>query len=149
MRFFYTLLIGLLIFNSMIIAFAVFFPQSDEHRHADDMTDTDFAEGPTKGVWQRIAGLDSTGGAGVAVAIGSFVGMALVGWITKQYALFLGVGVYISTVALIWADTSGIISRLTSDYAVVSDIMIIITIGLTALFIFSIIEMFNAQKGVN
>jgi len=137
----------------MIIAFAAFFPQSDEAQHADENISANFTGGPTEGVWQRISGIDKMKDAdslgSILVALGSIIGSAIAGYITKQYALFLGVGIYISTVALIWTGTAPVIESLIKPYDFISEMLVIITIALTALFIFSIIEMFNAQKGVN
>ena len=144
MRFIYLVLLGLIIFNGVIIAFSDFFPLANQDVHAVNVTDEygdsygNLNQGLFGSVW---ADAISVGGAVFGLAI-------LLGVLAKQVALFAGIGGFIAVLCGLWSATNGIVTNIT-NYPVVNTLVTIIIIVIGIIAVFSVIEMLNAQGGVN
>lgn len=143
MRFIYVVLLGLIIFNGTLLLFADLFPSSTEEDHAVDVSDelgsySDVGEGL----------LENVVGGGLTVSVSIFAVSAIIGVITKQLGLFIGIGAFAAVVGGLWAATSSIIFNI-GDYPIVSGLITLITIAIGVVFVFSVIDLLTAQRGVN
>lgn len=145
MRFIYVLLLGLVIFNGMLIVFANagFFPDATELDKAEDVFE---GQSDYKGLSAGLLGTMIGGGLTTAGLI--FTGSVLLGVLSKQVGLFLGIGAFASVVGGLWAATYRVIFDI-GEYQVVDELLLLLTISIGIVFVFSTIEMLNAQKGVN
>lgn len=150
MRNIYFILLGLIIFNGVLIALAGFFPYSiyETETVAYNVTN---AYGETYGSMdQGIFGLmfNTITGSALTTGIAIFGVAILAGVLSKQVALFIGIGAFISVLCTTWVVVNGIVTKL-ANYAIVNTLvtLIIIAIGFVALL--SVVEMLNAQGGVN
>lgn len=145
MRFIYKILIGLILFNGILIAFSDFFPESTESEHAIDVADTEsisdygnLNQGLFGSMWTD------------ALAVGGSVfGLAiLMGVLAKQVALFAGIGAFMAVLTGLWSATNGVVTKLV-DYPIVNSVVTLIIIVIGIISVFSVIEMLNAQRGAD
>ena len=145
MRFIYKVLIGLVIFNGMVLALTSFFPYTLEAEHATDIvqdSNLDGYESLSPAIFSSIWGQAG------AVALGIFVGSLAIAIISQQYALFIGIGAFISFITMIWSLTSSIVLKM-GNYPIVNSILTIILICIGIISVLSIVEMLNAQRGAD
>lgn len=145
MRFIYKILIGLIIFNGVLILFAGFFPDATESGYATNVTDEDAISGYGN-INQGLFGSMWTTAVGVGGAI--FLASIVLSILTHQYALFMSVGGFIAILSALWSITSGIITKIT-DYQIVSGLVTIIIIVIGIIAVLSVVEMLNAQRGAD
>lgn len=145
MRFIYKILIGLIIFNGVLIAFSPFFPASTESKHAIDVTgDDDITQygGLDQGLFGDVWG--------TALSVGGVVFGAslLLGVLAKQVALFVGIGAFIAIITGLWSITNGVVVRLV-NYPIVNTLVTLIIIIIGIVGVLSVVEMLNAQRGAD
>ena len=145
MRFIYKLLIGLLIFNSMLLLFAPFFPVGTTtlSESATNITsDSEFTSYQNIGSANMIGNMIITGG-------GVFAGAIVLGLLTQQLGLFIGAGSFIALIAALWRGASGVIVpilQIANNWIVMAMYSLItIIIGIVA--VIAVVEMFTAQQG--
>lgn len=143
MKFIYVVLLGLIIFNGTILLFADFFPDNTEVDHAVDV-ETELSEYGNVGEDM----LSTFVGNGLTTSLAIFSGAIVVGLLTKQLGLFIGIGAFASVVGGLWASTSSIIFNI-NDNSIVSGLITLITIAIGIVFIFSVVDMLTGQRSVN
>jgi len=145
MRFLYKLLLGLIIFNAMLILFSGYFPDSGQETYATTPDDgyTGYKSFQNANIFSTMW----TSGLTTGVAV---FGMALLfGVLAKQVALFAGIGAFIAVFTGLWAGASGVIFNMTNAYPMVHGLAIIITICIGVIAVFSVVEMLNGQRGMD
>lgn len=132
------ILLGLVAFNAMLVLFADFFPNVQENPIA---VDTELSE---------YRGLTSWSGIYNVILAGAGVfGLSLViGALTKNLTLWIGVGAFMSFIVGLWTATSEVMSNIV-NYPIVHDLYITICILIGIVATASVIEMFTAQQGAN
>jgi len=147
MRFLYKVLIGLIIFNGVLILFSDFFPYSGEGEQAYDVlkegeegfeSEYKLDEGLFGGVLT-----DAVGVAGTVLASAVIIGI-----LSHQVTLFVGVGAFIAVVSGLWVTTNGVLTKL-ANYPIVNGLVTIITIVIGILAVLTVVEIFTAQRGVD
>ena len=145
MRFIYKILFGLIIFNALIILFSGFFVGTLETDKAVDVAGNstlsqykDVDQGLFSNMWTN------------ALLVGSavFSLSILLGVLAKQVALFAGIGAFVALVTSVYSSVNSVIGGL-GDYPIVSGLITIVTIVIGLIAVFSVIEMLNAQRGVD
>lgn len=145
MRFIYKVLIGLIIFNGVIIAFSSFFPDASESEHAIDVT----GDSSISGYGTIDQGLFGSMVADCIAVGGAVFGLNLLaGILTHQVGLFMGIGAFIAVLSALWSATNGVITSLI-DYPIVNSLVTIIIIVIGVIAVFSVVEMLNAQRGAD
>jgi hypothetical protein len=144
MRFIYVILIGLIVFNGLLIVFTPLFPGNTYSDSAIDVEDE-------LSGYEDFSGslLSTLIGNAWAVGIGIFTFTTIIGALTGHLGLFMGVGAFVSVVCGLWYTTMGVIGSITAEYEIVSSIVSIITICIGVIFVFSVVELFTGQKAVN
>lgn len=143
MRFIYIILLGMLIFNGMIIIFSPYFPA--ESLVSSGATDPSSSDSPTS-QYMNITNKDTivsiiTAGGGI------FVGAVVLAVVTKNI-VWIGAGAFVAFIVGLWAGISnpitGILSYFShSGVSLYSLFLICLGIVITA----SVIEMFVQQRG--
>ncbi|RLG44515.1 MAG: hypothetical protein DRN81_04400 [Thermoproteota archaeon] len=146
MRFIYVVLLGLIIFNGVIIAMSPFFPASlDTDEHAVDIRGNE-----TIGAYNTLSPslFSNIWLQALSVAGAVFIGAIVIAVLSQQYALFIGIGGFIAIVSGLWSVTNGIILKMSNSIYVNTLLqIIIICIGIIA--VFSMVEMLNSQRGAD
>jgi len=144
MRFIYKMLLGLILFNAMLVIFAYFFPMSPATGH-DISGDTTYSNYGNIG-----SGLFNNMYTN-AVATGGIVfgGSILVGIFTGSLNLWIGIGAIVSVFVALWNMSWGTIQNLTSSYPVVNDLIVVMSIVIGILAVISIAEVLTAQRGAD
>lgn len=145
MRFIYKLLIGLLIFNSMLLLFAPFFPApatTPSESAVNITSDSDFTSYQNIGSANMIGNMILTGG-------GVFAGAIVLGLLTRQLGLFIGAGSFIALISGLWVGASGVIVpilQMANNWIILAMYSLInIIIGIIA--VIAVVEMFTGQQG--
>ena len=145
MRFVYKILIGLLIFNSMLLLFAPFFPVETTtiSESATNITsDSEFTSYQNIGSAGMIGNMILTGG-------GVFAGAIVLGLLTQQLGLFIGAGSFIALISGLWVGASGVIVPILqiADNWIVMAMYSLITVIIGIVAVIAVVEMFTAQQG--
>jgi hypothetical protein len=152
MRFIYVVLIGLVVFNAMLMLFASSFNQ----RSGLDDVGVDTAStlddyGDIANAMSFIGGLINW-----PLFIGMFTGFLAAGFLnrfaggTYSTTLILGVGLFASIISSLWFKTFETINQITGQYGdMLNGIVAIITIAIGLLVVFTVTEFFTGQQGAN
>ena len=145
MRFIYKLLIGLIIFNSMLLLFAGFFPVETTtiSESATNITsDSDFTSYQNIGSASTIGNMILTGG-------GVFAGAVVLGILTQQLSIFIGAGSFIGLITALWVGASGVIVPILqmADNWIVLAMYSLITVIIGIVAVIAVVEMFAGQQG--
>ena len=140
MKFIYYVLLGLVAFNAMLVLFAGFFPNVQVN--PVDVT--------VNATFSPYSGLTSWNGIYSVVAAGAGVfGVSLIiGALTKNLALWTGIGAFMSFIVGLWTATTEVMSNIT-NYPLVHDLYIVVCILIGIVATASVIEMFTGQQGGN
>jgi hypothetical protein len=146
MRFLYKMLIGLILFNSMLMTFSYFFPMSNieskAHNITGDPTYTSYGNMET-GIFKNMY-MSALASGGVI-----FLGSILIGAFTGSFNLWVGIGAVVSIFVGLWNMSWGVIKGLTDSYPVVKDLVFIMSIIIGILAVMSIAEILTAQRGAD
>lgn len=145
MRFIYKLLIGLLIFNSMLLLFASFFPVETTtlSESATNITsDSEFTS------YEQIGSADMIGDM-IITSGGVFFGALVLGFLTRQLGLFIGAGSFIALISGLWVGVAGVIVPILqiADNWIILAMYSLITIIIGIVAVISVVEMFTGQQG--
>lgn len=143
MRFIYIFLIGLVVFNGVLIGISGFFPGTTEDEKATDVVNEDLGSdylsmdtGLFADIWAQA----------LFVSGSIFLVSTVLAVISQQYALFMGIGAFIAIISGLWSITSGVILKI-SNSTYVNSLIWIVFLAIGILTVFSVIEMLNAQRG--
>ena len=131
-------LLGLVAFNAMLVLFADFFPNVQENPIA---VDTEFSQYEGLTSWSGIYNV-------ILAGAGVFGLSLIIGALTKNLTLWIGVGAFMSFIVGLWTATSIVMSNIT-DYPLVHDLYIVVCILIGIVATASVIEMFTGQTGGN
>lgn len=146
MKFLYKIVLGLMLFNSILLLFSGFFPTDTDQYDAINITgDSDYQDYKITGGFFSF-GLDSiTLGAGAFAVFFSF-GL-LASWAMKS-PVPIGAGLFSGLIAGLYVGPAVVIYNLT-DNIIVTGIIGIISIAIGVLAFIAIIEMFSGTGGAN
>ena len=150
MRFIYKILIGLLIFNSMLCLLGVFFTVDNQLPssgvNAKNITGDATISGESYGDVFNLGNLfsfDKAGGIlfGLSLSVGVFAA-----WIIKS-PIPIGAGLFSGFILLLYTNTAGVLNTLTpSGNWVITGLITLIGIIIAILAGFTIIDMFSGQQ---
>jgi len=146
MKFLYKVILGLLLFNSILLLFSGFFPTDTSQYNAINITeDADYNEYKITG---DIFKLDSYG---IYLGVGSVISFTLIG-VIAAYAFRspvpVGAGLFSSLVSSLWISTSSVLSSLNlTSNPIISGMISLIGICIGVLCFIAIIEMFSGTGG--
>ena len=144
MRMIYKILMGMILFNSMLIMFSPFFPSTGLEEKASD-TSTTYAEyEPTNPA--TLLGLIFS--ANAVAAMGVIGGISIIATLVSKSLVPLGVGAFAAIVTGMYIGASNIFLNLT-DSPTVNGLVTIIGIMIGILTVFTAAEAVMGQQGVN
>ena len=149
MKFIYTLLIGLVLFNGFLLVFSVFFPQDPafgpegiSKENIANVTGNETVSGYRKGIINLegiavdlfLAGATTM----TAVIIAAIAGTLLGGG--SNFPLWVGIGLMVGIISSLWLITTKIFTPMV-NYPVVREIYTIITVVIGILVILGLVDM--------
>lgn len=144
MRFIYLLLLGLVIFQGMLVTLSPFFPGATEHEYSMDVQ-SELQEYGNLSSSQMFSSMWAT----ALTAGGAIFGVSLlIGVFSRNLPLFAGIGAFIGLLTGLWVSTASILTPITS-YPYVSGLFAIITIATGIIATFSVVEMLTGQGRVS
>jgi len=165
MRFIYTILLGMVIFQGMLIVLSPVFPTGSTNV-GDYAVDPGDIETDPSGDYSY----DSTKFKDVS-NVGDIILSSFTNWYTlaiiaafvaasgvtgaflggvRNVPMALGVGLFIGVIASIWNSTIGYVTNLTNNNVYISGVFTITTVGIGILIVFLVAEFFMGQtQGVN
>lgn len=147
MRFLYKILIGLIIFNGVLVLFgSEFFPHTTYDEKAVDVVNTTEVSGFRTLDQYLFEDAWSTAG---TVGLAIFGVSLVIGYLTRNLALFIGIGAFISILCSVWMVTIGTIDEFVGSYPVVKGLILIITIVIGILAVLTVVEILTEQRGVD
>ena len=151
MRFIYKLLLGLIIFNGMLVLLASMFPVYQPG--AVDVTgDTDYAKFSSLSNPNMLWNMIIVGG---AATLSTLVGVTVFGWFSRGISInalqVVGIASFIGAVTGLWFGVSQVFTAISSfaDNQYFTGFYAIITICIGIIVAWSVIEMFIGQTGVD
>jgi len=150
MKFIYTLIIGLVLFNGFLLAFSGFFPQDPafgskgkSRGNIANVTENETLSGyGTKGLIDlEDVGVDLllAGATTMTLVIVAAIAGTLLGG-GSNFPLWVGIGVVVGIISNLWFITAGVLTPLL-NYPVVSEIYTIITIVIGILVVLGLVDM--------
>jgi hypothetical protein len=146
MRFIYKLLIGLILFNAMLVIFSGFFPASNQASFAKNVT-TDPAYASYSGNIDTSTFTNMMLRAGVSAGA-VFTGALIIGLFTSSLPLWLGIGIIVSIFVGLWNASWTVVLGIT-NYPIVNDLVTVMSIIICLLVLLSIAEVLTAQRGAD
>ena len=141
MRFVFQLLLGMVLFNAMLIYFSPFFPSNPNYQ-AVDITESDrFSNYLNLNIGSLLSGF-------FTAFITSFFITALIGFIFSgnlPIAQLLGASLVISVFVGLWNGLTSPITSILSSFPDVFPLYTIFTIALGVVLMFSVIEIFTGK----
>lgn len=147
MRLIYRLLIGLILFNAVLFIFAQeFFPATSEGQDAIDPTNI-----TTYSDYEQLEEGAFAAAFTNAIFVSSFIlgGSVLAGLWTKNLALWIGIGAFMSVLIALWNVAWGTVVRLTGEYEVVSYFITVMSIIIGILAVLTVVEILTGQRGLD
>lgn len=145
MKFVYVVLLGLVIFNGLLLAFADFFPNSTEAEHGVDVIDELGSQG---NIGDQL--FETIISNGLTMSLSLFaIGTTIALFLTKQVGLAIGLGIFISIVGTLWNATSSVIFDLGGKDPILVNMIDIMTIVIGLILVFTIVDIFTGQRSVN
>lgn len=146
MKFLYKIILGLLLFNSILLLFSGFFTTDTSQYDAINVSEESNYTG-----YKITGGFFSFDGAGVTLGIGAFTipflfGL-LSGWLLKS-PVPIGAGLFSGLIAGFYVGTATILYNLTTN-VIINSMIGLIGIGIGILAFIAIIEMFSGTGGAN
>ena len=143
MRFIYTLLLGLIIFQAMIIIVSPFFPSTTYESQTANMSELEEYGDLSSSKFLEVMFQEGVGQA--FETAGAVFGIALIGGIlTRNLPLFLGIGGLVSLLTGLWRLTSSFLFSIT-NYPYVRELFTLITIATGIVLVITIIETLTGQ----
>ena len=147
MRFVLKILIGFILFNGMLLFFAPFFPAPSttlSEGAVNVTSDSDYTTYSDIGSQKSIATIILNT---IAIGGGVFAGVIVLAVLTRQYALFIGIGAFIALISGLWGASSVMMPILlvADNWIILAmyDLLIIIIGILAAIYI---IGLFTGQQ---
>ena len=141
MRFIYKLLLGLILFNAMILIFASYFPSSP-YTGKNITTDPTYSSFRNIGSTEMIKDMIITSG-------GIFAVMIAIGVLTQNRVIWVGAGSLVALIAGLWRGMSGTLMPMVSQNSIVNQFYNILIISIGILAVISIIEILTGQQGAD
>lgn len=153
MRFIYKILLGLVIFNAMLVLLVSLFPTATPVEALDVETD------PTISGYENVEDMESLVLGmfantttlmiiGAVVAASGVIGFVFGGG--KNVPIAIGVGIFIAIISSLWYSTSAVIMNIDpTDSPIITGIITIITICIGIILVFTVAEFFAGQSGVD
>lgn len=146
MRFIYKILIGLILFNAMLLINAIYFPASSQTVEEGNVVDvtgsTSFTQYRGFTGYGVLVDAISTGAAVFSLTI-------VLGLVSRNLPLFIGVGSFMAILSGLWIGTTGIFTKMFVDYNTVGQLYVVVTIIIGVVGTFSVIEIFTGQAGAD
>lgn len=141
MKFIYKMLIGLIVFNGMLLLMGNFFPGTPYNEEVDGNL-LNVSSDPSFSGYRNVSDVgafirDTFFGEGGWAAIGIFGSALVLGVITRNMLPFLAAGLVLSIVSFIWISSTKFFSDL-FNYPIVRDIYVIITVCIFVLVLLSL-----------
>ena len=147
MKFIYKITLGFLLFNSILLLFSGFFPTDSEQFNADNITsDAAYDEYKITGEIFSFSALS------VSLGVGGIIGFsfgAIVSWFIKS-PVPIGAGLFSGFLAGLYVGSISILDSLNVvNNTIITNLIILISIGIGILAFIAIIEMFTGTGGAN
>ena len=146
MRFVYKILIGLILFNGMLMIFSSYFPASTATTEYGNVADVTGEE-----TFTQYRGFTGYGVLMDALATGAavFTLTIVLGLASRNLPLFIGVGAFMAILSGLWVATTSIFTKMFESTPTVGSLYILITIVIGVVATFSVIEIFTGQAGAD
>lgn len=144
MRFIYTILLGLIIFQAMIIIVSPFFPSTTYESQTANITSEleEYGNISSSSFLERM--FQKEGGQAFGTAGAIFGASLVIGIFTRNLPLFLGIGGLVSLLTGLWRLTSSFLFSIT-NYPYVKELFTLITIATGIVLVITIIETLTGQ----
>jgi len=156
MRFIYQVLLGLIVFNGMLIISGIFISGGQESGAVDVTSDEDYTRFGDMNNSNFLMDLlfGNTGQGGLISAITILTGSGLISWVTKSPIPF-GIGAFLGIVTLLYVNAVSVVIGMGSGFGssiygnALTMLITIIGVAIGLLSAFTISEAFMQQSGAN